>query len=377
MAFIRKFAKRICIIANLVVVALFLLACANSFLDPGRWWIISLLGLVFPLLLVLVTGFGLFWLFFYSRRLSLISAVALVIGWPNIHTFFAFNLPRKFVEQKPAGTLRVLTWNVRRWDEFITKKAGASGHRIKMIDFLQQQDADIMCFQEFFEPHNARGFSENITYIQQQLGYPYYFFSHDYKAGNGMFETGVIIFSKFPIIYSEQIKYNSPDYIRGSESLIFADLDVNGKTIRVFTTHLQSVLFRNKDFRDFEIIRNVDDSMIEASKSIAKKLKRAYSLRSSQADLVRAELDRSPYPLVMCGDFNDVPNSYAYFRIRGNRRDAFSEKGFGIGRTYVHLSPTLRIDYILTDQQFKVAQVGKFPLPYSDHHPLVADLQLP
>jgi endonuclease/exonuclease/phosphatase family metal-dependent hydrolase len=377
MAIIRKFTKRICIIANIVVVLLFLLACANTFLHPAKWWLISLLGLIFPLLLLLVTGFGIFWLFFYSRRLSFISLAALLLGWQNIDTFFAFNFPRKFVEPKPVNALRILTWNVRRWDEFISKKPGASGHRIKMLDFVQEHDADILCFQEFFEPHNAKGFNENIAYIQQSLHYPYYFFSHDYKGANGMYETGVIIFSRYPIVHSDQIKYDSKDSLRASESLILVDLNVNGKTIRVFTTHLQSVLFRNKDFRDFEIIRNVEDSMIEASKSIAKKLKRAYSLRGGQADLVRAQLDKSPYPVIICGDFNDVPNSYSYFRIRGNRQDAFVEKGFGIGRTYVHLSPTLRIDYILADKQFKVFQACKFPLPYSDHYPVVADLQLP
>ena len=377
MALLRTFTKRACIIANIVVVALFLLACANSFLHPERWWLISLLGLVFPLLLLLVTGFAVFWLFFYSRWLSVISIVALLIGWQDIHSFFAFNFPRKFDSARSPHTLRVMTWNVRRWDEFITRKAGASGHRVRMLDFVRQQNADVLCFQEFFEPHNAKGFTENIPYIQQQLGYPYYFFSHDYRGNGGMYETGVIIFSRYPIVNTLQIKYGSPDSIKASESLILADLDINGKKIRVFTTHLQSVLLRNKDFRDFQIIRNVEDSMLEASKSIAKKLKRAYSLRSSQADTVRAQLDKSPYPLLICGDFNDVPNSYSYFHILGSRQDAFIERGFGIGRTYVHLSPTLRIDYILADKSFGVLQCAKFPLPYSDHHPLVADLQLP
>ncbi|HEX4849444.1 MAG TPA: hypothetical protein VFV08_01495, partial [Puia sp.] len=92
MALLRKFTKRFVILANLIVVLLFLLACANSFLHPDRWWIISLLGLIFPLLLILVFGFFVFWLFFYSRRLSLVSLFALIIGWTNIHAFLAFNL---------------------------------------------------------------------------------------------------------------------------------------------------------------------------------------------------------------------------------------------------------------------------------------------
>jgi endonuclease/exonuclease/phosphatase family metal-dependent hydrolase len=151
---------------------------------------------------------------------------------------------------------------------------------------------------------------------------------------------------------------------------------VNGKTIRIFTTHLQSVLFRNKDFHSIEIIKNADDSMLQASKSIVKKLKRAYTFRSAQADLVREALDSSAYPNIICGDFNDVPNSYTYFHIRGNMQDAFIKKGFGIGRTYINLSPTLRIDYIMASPEFTVLQCERVNLPYSDHHPVVADLQL-
>ena len=250
-------------------------------------------------------------------------------------------------------------------------------HRAQMMEFINDQNADILCFQEFFESHNEKDFPENIAYIQKQLKFPYYFFSKDYHHYDMANESGVIIFSKYPITDSLKIKYIKKDNIRATESLIATDINVNGKTIRVFTTHLQSVLFRNKDFRNIEIIKNVDDSVLEASKSIVKKLRRAYSLRSEQADLVREQIDQSPYPAIICGDFNDVPNSYTYFRIRGNRQDAFIKKSFGIGRTYVNLSPTLRIDYIFADQKFNVLQCKRINLPYSDHHPVMADFQLP
>jgi endonuclease/exonuclease/phosphatase family metal-dependent hydrolase len=376
MASLRKFTKRFVIIANIVVVILFLLACANSFLHPDKWWMISLLGFFFPLLLLLVFSFFIFWLFFYSRKLALISLLALIIGLQNIHAFFAIHFTKTHFAEKPPGSLRILTWNIRYWDEFITKKADASGHRAKMLQFVREQNADVLCFQEFFEQHNSKDAFSNIQYIQQQLNYPYYFFSRDHRSSNGKFESGAVIFSRYPIRDTLQIQYSS-EYKSGIESIIGADLDVQGKTVRVYTTHLQSVLFRSKDFHDIEIIKNVEDSMLEASKSIIKKLTRAFGLRAKQADIVRRELDNSPYPAIICGDFNDVPNSYTYFHIRGDRQDAFLEKGLGIGRTYIHLSPTLRIDYIMCDKRFTVLQCGKFPLPYSDHHPVMADLQLP
>jgi len=377
MAILRNLTRRIFIISNIVVVILFLLACANAYLHPNTWWFISLLGLVFPLLLVLTVIFLISWLFSSKRYLALISLVTLLIGWQNIHAFFGFSISPSFAQQKAEGSLRVITWNVRRWDEFIGRKAGASDHRIKMLDFLKEQDGDVLCLQEFFESHNPREFASNIPFIQKELNYPYFYFSYDYRRYDDMYESGVVIFSKYPITDSLKIRYKTNDNVKATESLIGADLNVNGKMIRVFTTHLQSVLFGNKEFRDIEIIKNVQDSTVEASKSIVKKLRRAYGFRGDQADVVREQLDKSPFPSIICGDFNDVPNSYTYFHIRGNMQDAFIKKGFGVGRSYAHIFPTLRIDYIFADDQFTVLQSKKFNLPYSDHHPVIADFQLP
>ncbi|HEX9510622.1 MAG TPA: endonuclease/exonuclease/phosphatase family protein [Puia sp.] len=377
MATLRNFTRRLFIILNIVAVILFLLACANAFLHPGRWWVLSILGLIFPLLLLIVVVFFVCWLFVPGRRVwALLSLAALLAGWSNTRSFFAFHPGQHFTVGKPPHSLRVLTWNVRSWDEFMFKR-GTSTHRSGMMEFIRGQQADVLCFQEFFESHNPSEFAPNISYIQQQLHYPYYYFSRDYRRYDGMYEAGVAIFSRYPIVDTLFIRYAHPDGPRATESLIGADVDVAGARIRVFTTHLQSVLFRNKDFHDIEIIKNVDDSILQASRSIVKKLRIAYRRRGDQAEAVRAQLDKSPYPAIICGDFNDIPNSYTYFTIRGGWQDAFIQKGFGIGRTYVNLSPTLRIDYILSDPRLEVLQCRKFPLPYSDHNPVIADLQIP
>jgi endonuclease/exonuclease/phosphatase family metal-dependent hydrolase len=377
MALLRKFTKTFFVLFNLAVALLFLLACANPFVHPTSWWPFSLLGLIFPFLLLLLIGFLVFWLCLPSKSWALLSVAAMAIGFNNIRACFAFHPLASFSETRQPASLRILTWNVRSWDEFTTKKAGTSGHREKMLRFLGQVNPDIMCFQEFFESHENHGLEATIPYIRDRLHFPYYFFSRDYRHKDGLYETGVIIFSKYPIVDSIRIRFGANDTAHMRESLLAIDISVRGQTSRIFTTHLQSVLFRSRDYRNLEIIRNVDDSVLEASRSIVKKLHRAAALRSGQADIVRDELDRSPYPVIICGDFNDVPNSYTYFRIRGNRQDAFLQKGFGMGRTYMHLSPTLRIDYILADKRYNILQCRKYPLPYSDHHPVVADLALP
>ncbi|MDR3716119.1 MAG: endonuclease/exonuclease/phosphatase family protein [Puia sp.] len=377
MATLKKFTRRFLLVSNIIVVILFFAACANAFLSPAKWWLISLLGLLFPLLLLLVLVFFVGWMFSPARRWALLSLAALVLGWKNIHSFLAFNAGAGFSTEKPDHSLRVLTWNVRRWDEFIPKKEGGGVHRRKMMEFLAAQKADVMCFQEFFESHMPKEYAGNIGYIRDSLHYPYYYFSEDYRRYDGAFETGVIIFSRYPILQTFRTRYNHLDTVRAAESLIAADISIGKQTIRLFTTHLQSVLFHSKDYHNLAIIRNGDDSLLQASRSIVKKLRRAYSIRGDQADTVRARLDLSSFPAIVCGDFNDVPNSYTYFRIRGDRQDAFIQKGFGIGRTFAHISPTLRIDYIFADPVFKVLQCRRFTLPYSDHHPVIADLQLP
>jgi endonuclease/exonuclease/phosphatase family metal-dependent hydrolase len=94
-----------------------------------------------------------------------------------------------------------------------------------------------------------------------------------------------------------------------------------------------------------------------------------------QADIIDQVRNNSPYPVVLTGDLNDVPNSYTYFKVRGSFKDAFLEKGYGIGRTFRSLSPTLRIDYIFTDPRFSVVQFKREKKDYSDHYMIVTDIR--
>jgi len=368
---IRKITKRIFIITHICIAVFFLLSCANAFLNPEKWWFFALLGLVFPFLLLLIIIFFIFWLLFRSKW-AFLSLGVLILGYSNIRALIGFH-SGNFTLEKKENSIRVLTWNVRWFDEQKRLIKGSYPSRKKMLEFIKEQQPDILCFQEYFETNKVH--YSNLKDITQ-MNYPYCYKVIDYGRKGGPLEVGVAIFSRFPIIDSNRIQYKGEAKLKSAESLISCDIDVNGKKIRVFTTHLQSVLFRAKDYQDLQTIKNADDSLLDASKSIIKKLRQGYASRGSQVDIVRQQLDSSPYPVVMCGDFNDVPNSYTYFRIRGKRQDAFVASGNGLGRTYTYISPTLRIDYIMADKQFDVLQFNRYVLPYSDHYPVVADLRL-
>ena len=365
---VRKFTKRFFVLLNIVAAALFLTACIAPYLNPQNWWALSFAGLGFPIVLVLLILFLLFWIIARSRY-AFISLISLILGWKSIASFFAFHSPDEFSIAKPRNTLRVVNWNVARFMELKRNNNKGSQTRLEMLTQIKQQNADVLCFQEFYHSTDRRYYN-NIDTLKS-LGYPYVYYSWDGDGDKQWF--GQAIFSRHPIIDSGIIHYPRPGM---PESLINADIVFNGDTIRLYTTHLQSVQFKKEDYKSLHEIKNREDSLFENSKNIFTKLKRGFVYRARQADIVKQISANSPHPYIITGDFNDVPNSYTYFTIRNNLQDAFLKTGFGVGRTYSGISPTLRIDYILATDHFSVEQFKRIPKKLSDHYMLVADLKL-
>jgi endonuclease/exonuclease/phosphatase family metal-dependent hydrolase len=238
------------------------------------------------------------------------------------------------------------------------------------MDLIKQQNADILCFQEFFHSDDSTWYP-NIDYISNNFNYPYWFYSHD--ADGDMHYTGSIIFSRYPIIDSGLIRFPRPTL---PEAFLHADIKVNDDTIRVYTTHLQSLQFDKGDYEKINEIEAMRDSMLTNTRSIFSKVKKGIIHRSIQAKLIKEVREDCPYPILFGADLNDVPNSYTYFTVRGKMQDAFLKKGFGIGRTFSGLSPTLRIDYIFASDDFIFRQFKREVKKYSDHYMLVADVEL-
>lgn len=363
------FTKRFFIYANIVLVIFFLLSCLASSLNPVNWWFISFLGLAFPFFLLGVILFAVAWLAVLRPRLATISAVALLLGIKSIIVFFAFHNPASFSTKKEQGTIRVVSWNVARFIELKRNNNKGSQARLKMLEQLRQQNADVLCLQEFHTSIDS-AYYNNIKAVQD-LGYPYYYFSFDTDGDNHYYSS--IIFSRLPIVDSGKIRYPRPSL---PDALIHADIKTGEDTIRIYTTHLQSLQLGKKDYDRIGKIKSGEDSMVANSRSILAKIKRGFTNRSLQADMVNEVLDDSPHPVLLCADLNDVPNSYTYATVRGNMQDAFLKKGFGIGRTFSALSPTLRIDYIFADKNFKILQFNRIVKRHSDHYMIVADVML-
>lgn len=359
----RRATKTVLISINAFVSLLFLTACLSPYLNPTHWWLIGFTGLIIPYVVLVLIFFLIFWLT-VKPVLVWIPLLTLGIGWQQISVMFAWHPGSGFSKKRHDNIIRIVDWNVQSFNGLSKSKEVQKMIRNDVVASILKWQPDVICLQEF----NNATTADNISLFAKQ--YRYHFFSKDYQRANGSYQSGCIIFSKFPIVDSGKVKYPV------AESLIYADILKGEDTIRVFTTHLQSFKFKKEDYNDIEKIREQEDEDLAASKNIFRKMRLAFSRRGIQANMVREEIDKSPHPSILCGDFNDVPNSYAYFHIRGYRQDAFLQKGFAIGRTFIALAPTLRIDYILPTTEFTIKQFEMVDEGLSDHIMLVTDVLL-
>lgn len=351
---------------NFLVVLLYLLVCLVPYLNPGDFWFIAILGLGFPLLFILVVLLGFIWLLLKSKWVFL-SFCAILLSWQQLSVALAVNFKSSengIYNNKADSSLRVLSWNVSKWDEGNKSIRGGESFRNLMFDYIELQNADILCFQEFFESYDQKKFESNIPKLKS-LGFQYYFFYPTSFINNRNYQFGLSIFSKHPIVGVDSINNKSGIH---SEGLCYADIQFLGDIIRVFNVHPESPGFKKHDFSD--------NGSIKVNNSVFSKIKNSYSLRSEQTINAKKFIEKSPYPAIVCADLGDIPNSFSYFFLKGDLQDVFLKKGKGLGRTYRFISPSLRIDYIFVDKKLNIGNYYKSLITYSDHYPIIADITL-
>lgn len=367
--FVRRFTKKVFIVVN-ILTGFFFLAGANvKYFNPQHWWFLSLFTLLLPYLLLLLILFILFWLL-VRPVFSLISLVIIFSSLHAVRNVFPLNLSPSFSLQKKTDNIRVMSWNVELFN--ILHYKDHPEKKQQMIDLINKYDPDIACFQEMVAGDDKKA----INYfpdIKNALKFSDYFYSYGVKDNfDQHHHFGIIIFSKFPIVRKQTLVNNPNSY---NSTFQFVDVVSGIDTFRIFNVHLQSLKFSRTNLNYLDSGQVPAEGSLKESKNIISKIKSGILKRASQANFIKDELNHSPYPLVLCGDFNDVPVSYAYETIGKGLRNAFVEKGSGISRTFSSISPTLRIDNIFTGKEFTISQFTRLKSSYSDHFPIIADIR--
>ncbi len=300
----------------------------------------------------------------------LISVVAILLAWKPLKHLVQFHYSDTFSLEKQPVNIRTMSWNVEHFDilEYKTRPEVKQ----EMIDMINKFQPDIACFQEMVGSDSIKPAINYIPLFMNQLNMKDYHYSYNRKIDfDNNHHFGIITFSKYPIINKQTIRSPEGDY---NAIFQYSDIVKQQDTFRVYNIHLQSLKFSNSNLKYIDNPSIKDESDIRNSKNLLFKLKTGFLKREIQSNRIRESIDKSPYPVIVCGDFNDVPNSYAYNRIGAGLKNAFTEKGRGIGRTFYGISPTLRIDNIFSDNVFTTEQYIRVKKKLSDHFPIIADL---
>jgi endonuclease/exonuclease/phosphatase family metal-dependent hydrolase len=366
--FLRRFAKNIFIITNCIIAIFFLAGAYVKYFNPAGWWFFGLFTLILAYLLLALLFFLVFWLFKKSFWCC-ISLITIIAGWQAVINVFPPNFSSSFSIQKKAGTIRIMSWNVEQFN--VQHYKDRPEVKQEMLDLINKYDPDIACFQEVVAGDKKRG----INYfpdIKNALRFSDYLYSYSLRDNfDNNHHFGRLIFSKLPIINKQAVVNYPNDY---NATFQYIDVLAGNDTIRVFNVHLQSLKFSKANLNYLDEPGLKSDSNITESRSIISKIKTGFIKRAVQANFIKDEINHSPYPVIVCGDFNDVPNSYAYETIGAGLQNAFVEKGWGIARTFSAISPTLRIDNIFADKKFTITQFTRVKKLLSDHFPIIADM---
>ncbi len=336
---------------NLAVILLTFLSYLSPYINPVRFWPMTFLGMAYPWLLLFNILFVIVWAF-RKDRYVFFSLACIIMGWSHLTGFVGWHgIPT----YDPGKSITILSYNVQSGRDYETikqLKKPLSGPLHAAMH--QKTGSNIVCFQEIRKAY--------LLEMSEALELPHL---HTIPY------SSVAILSPVPFIDK-----GGERFPESSNGYLWVDIKLQGQRIRVFNIHLQS----NK-------VSGVTDKVIEAGdlqeketwmdiRLVLGRIKRATGTRSQQVKTVADQIANSPYPVIVCGDFNDTPQSFSYHLLSRGLKDSFREKGRGFGTTYAGNIPALRIDYILVDPRFDVLETQIPRVPYSDHYPVISNLEL-
>jgi endonuclease/exonuclease/phosphatase family metal-dependent hydrolase len=333
--------------------------------DPREHIYLAFAGLAYPFFLVANAILLLWWLMRKKWLLGFLTIVIICSGWHTlIATFGLFGNSGKDAKAE-EGLLRMMTYNVHAFKPYGDKLNETV--KENMFDVIETQNPDVICIQEFYTQY--KGFYNTIDSLKEILNTKYFYFQPTMKSQSEAF--GLAIFSKYPIKDKGKIVFEEG---AGNEC-IYTDLEVQGKPLRIYNVHLQSISFKDQDYEYLDKVKEMDPE-VGSSKRIASMLKRAFTKRSAQVDLMKANMQTCKIPYIVAGDFNDTPASYAVTKMTDSLNNAFIKKGGGFGRTYNGKFPNFQIDYIATTKDIEVTNYHIIEAKLSDHFPVRSDLRL-
>lgn len=356
---LKQFTVNLIAGANVATVVLMLATGFSDRLNPADHPLLACSGMMFPVFALTNLGFLLFWLVVTWRKVW-IPIVGFLLAFQPVKTYMPLN-PRQEV---PEGAIKVLTYNVCSYGGNF--KYDDAFERI--VGYLDEQQADIVCLQEDVDSWRRYAFdyyrkvypyNDTTIFVQNELSF-----------------NGMGIHTRYPILRKERIPYES--LANGSVAYF---LQVGDDTLLVVNNHLEGTHLSKEDRTRYKDMLRGDmqtDTVKAESIHIIDKLGQSAAKRAPEAEAVRRYIsEHSQYPVIVCGDFNDTPISYAHRTMAQGLTDCFISSGRGIGLSYNQKGFWVRIDNILCSSHFTPynCQVDS-KIDFSDHNPMMCWLKM-
>lgn len=344
---------------------LLIMGMLSGVVSPVKTSVFAIAGLFYPIIYLLNVACALWWAV-RLRWWFFVPALLLIVGIGNIGRYHRMNILKGGDDvTKEQSDLVVVSYNVKTFsavEELTTREEADS-----VMQWVASRRANLVCLQEaYFSSHMS------LDYFRDSLSkFKYSFFENiDVNDADPETGTGLMVMSSYPIVdhgvaWADSVRVGA----------VWADVKLGRDTVRVFNLHLQSTGISPDDDTKPLSAKVADDTLSGKKLSkIVERISQNYRVRATEAEGVARHIEESAYPVLVCGDMNDVPTSYTYSQIRTDGlQDAFVERGSGAGYTFKGFRELFRIDYILSsDAYFEVKEYDSPNLPYSDHNPIVA-----
>ena len=344
---IYKYTSFVFLIITFLFVGFTFIGLIGGNYPPGGNTAKAMLVYVLPLLIVVDFILLVYWLIRRRWHWAAFPFVTLLCCIPFIGTIYQFGSQDEDADKRSG--LKIATYNVAMFNRETTGFIAQD-----ILAQMKKQKVDVFCVQEY---NDASGDKKNSDSYK------------DYFTYMARGKSDMVIFSRYPIVNQKTIEFDE-----SNQSAMWADIDVNGQIIRFVNVHLETTGF-NRVLHKAAKQSQMPGTNIENNRllqAIYGKYTMGMVVRAEQAQTIKAQLDaekNDDYPVVICGDFNDVPYSYTYNTMLGDLVDGFKECGSGWMYTY-RGNKKVRIDYIFHDEALKGLTYYRQDLSYSDHYPV-------
>ena len=350
------------IISFVIYLATILAAFGGRF-NPEFFSLPALLCLAFPYLACATILLAVFWAFCKKIVACALAIVTIIICLTPLSVAFPLGSAREPSGENPV--FKIMSWNVIHTLDL--RQPDNPGNRA--VDYMINSGADVIGLVEM------KNFSDELAKTPKALKDSLF---KTYPYRDGLNSTDIKILSKYPLSRLQRILKEE----NGNCRYDFFNIKFPGnRELIVGVVHLFSFGLSDEERQvvtEIKSVKSAKTSVKEFKGPIRSKMRSAFIKRAENATSLREVIDDidPEIPLIICGDFNDVPTSWTYNIVKGDdMRDAYVETNFGPAITYNLHAFYFHIDQMLYRGDIEALDLTVGKINTSDHYPLIGEFQ--